>query len=128
MPAPLTPAQQLRVNEIRELERVVARVKRLVGELEANRAGRPAVIADLSNSIERELSQLRRRAVGADLESLGDVAGTLSVLAGRTGGGIQLKIRGLTEGLQGLETEIEGALRVAMAPATRPSSGGPATR
>lgn len=123
----LTPAQQARVQEIRDLERVVANVKRLVGELESNRAGRASVIAELSARIERELAQLRRRAVAADLETLGDRAGTLSVLAGRTGGGLQLKIRGLTEGVQSLEIELGGALRIAMTPVARPSMRGPAT-
>ncbi len=125
MAGPLSPAQQARILEIRDFERVVAHVKRLVGELESNRAARSTVIAELSSRIERELAQLRRRAVAADLENLGDRAGTLSVVAGRTGGGLQLKLRALTEGVQSLETELAGALRIAMTP-PRSSTSGPA--
>jgi len=107
-------ALQERVATINGFQHTVAHVKRLVTDLDGSRAAPLAVINNLCASIERELSQLRQRALVTDMSTLGDMAGSMSVLAGRSIG-IALKIRGLTEGVQSLEFELDAALAKAFA-------------
>ena len=107
-------ALQERVVTIDGFQRTVAHVKRLVADLDGSRAAPLAVINNLCSSIERELSQLRQRALVTDMSTVGDMAGSMSVLAGRSIG-IALKIRGLTEGVQSLEFELDAALAKALA-------------
>lgn len=105
---------QERIAAINGFQRSVEHVKHLVAELDGSRAATMAVITNLCASIERELSQLRQRALATDMSTLGDMAGSMSVLAGRSIG-IALKIRGLTEGVQSLEFELTAALARALA-------------
>jgi len=105
---------QERIAAINGFQRSVEHVKHLVAELDGSRAATMAVITNLCASIERELSQLRQRALATDMSTLGDMAGSMSVLAGRSIG-IALKIRGLTEGVQSLEFELAAALARALA-------------
>ena len=123
MPGPLTPNQQRRVDEIRGFIQTVEKVKRLVADLESSRAMKSTVIDNLCDSIARQLSQLRQRAMSANVGTVADRAGSLSVLAGRRGGGLSLKIRGLTEGMQGLELQLAGALKAALKPDDKPDAG-----
>jgi len=103
---------------IQGFQRTVEHVKHLVAELDGSRAASMNVINNYSASIERELSQLRQRALVTDMGALGDMAGSMSVLAGRSIG-IALKIRGLTEGVQSLEFELGAALAKALASAAQ---------
>ena len=105
---------QERIAAINGFQRSVEHVKHLVAELDGSRAAPMATITNLCASIERELSQLRQRALVTDMSTLGDMAGSMSVLAGRSIG-IPLKIRGLTEGVQSLEFELAAALAKALA-------------
>ncbi len=50
-----------------------------------------------------------------DVGTIGDVAGAMSVMAGR-GGGINMKIRGLTDGVNSLGMQLEMALKQALTP------------
>jgi hypothetical protein len=110
-------ADQIRqVEEIQDYQRVADRVKHLVTELEANRAGQTRTIQHLCEKIANETSQMRQRALSSGIGTIADVAGTMSVMAGR-GGGILLKIRGLADGVNSLQMQLEAALRRAMTPA-----------
>lgn len=106
--------QQRRVDEILAHMRTVEKVKRLVAELESNRAARSMIIDGICSNIERELSQIRQRALTSNIGTLGDQAGALAVLAGRGGAGVQIKIRGLGEGLNGIVMQLDQALKTAM--------------
>ena len=106
--------QQRRVDEILAHLRTVDKVKHLVAELESNRAARSMIIDGICSNIERELSQMRQRALTANIGTLGDQAGALAVLVGRGGAGVQIKIRGLSEGLTGIVMQLDQALKVAM--------------
>ena len=122
--ARLTPVQQERITTIRGFQRTVEQVKRLVAELDGSRAASTNVITNLCSSIERHLSQMRQRAIATDMSVLGDTAGALSVLAGRPVG-IALKIRGLGEGVQSMEIELQGALDRVLAEAKEGSDEPP---
>lgn len=100
---------QERIATINGFQHTVEHVKHLVAELDGSRAASTNVITNLCSSIERHLSQMRQRAIATDMSVLGDTAGALSVLAGRPVG-IALKIRGLGEGVQSMEIELQGAL------------------
>jgi hypothetical protein len=109
-------ADQVRqVEAIQEYQRVADRLKHLVAELEANRAGQTRTIQQLCEKIANETSQMRQRALSSGIGTIADVAGTMSVMAGR-GGGILLKIRGLADGVNSLQMQLEAALRHAMTP------------
>lgn len=117
----LSVVQQERITAIQGFQRTVEHVKHLVAELDSSRAAPISAINNLCSSIERELSQLRQRAMVADMGTLADLAGTLSVMAGRSVG-IALKIRGLGEGVQSLELELDSALAKALASAKGPAA------
>lgn len=114
--AKISPNQQRRIDLILEFQRVVDHVKGLVAELDSNRAARAVIINNICGSIARDLSQLRQKAMTANVGTLGDVAGALAVLAARTGGGINFKIRGLLEGVNSLNMQLEQSLKAAMTP------------
>lgn len=109
-------ADQIRkVEEIEDYQRVADRVKHLVTELEANRAGQTRTIQQLCEKIANETSQMRQRALSSGIGTIADVAGAMSVMAGR-GGGVLLKIRGLADGVNSLQMQLEAALRHARTP------------
>src|SRR5438309_1947772 len=111
MASKLTAEQQRRVDEILQFQRTVEHVAKLVAELEGNRAAKSSFIDNLCETIARELSQMRQRALTANIGTLGDVAGAMSVMAGR-GGGIFMKIRGLNDGLTSLRMQLDETLTV----------------
>lgn len=109
-------ADQVRqIEEIQDYQRVADRVKHLVTELEANRAGQTRTIQQLCEKIANETAQMRQRALSSGIGTIADVAGAMSVMAGR-GGGILLKIRGLADGVNSLQMQLEAALKRAMTP------------
>jgi len=71
-PAKLTADQLRRIEEIDEFQRAADHLKRLVTELEANRAGQTRTIQQLSEKIAHEASQMRQRALTANV---GTIAG-----------------------------------------------------
>jgi hypothetical protein len=113
--AKLTPDQQRRAEEIQEFLRSVDHVAKLVAELEGNRAAKAMYIGNICSTIARELSQMRQRALSSGVGTIADVAGAMSVMAGR-GGGIAMKIRGLTDGVHSLRMQLDQALKHATAP------------
>src|SRR5438094_89833 len=92
MASKLTAEQQRRVDEILQFQRTVEHVAKLVAELEGNRAAKSSFIDNLCETIARELSQMRQRALTANIGTLGDVAGAMSGMAGRGGGVAPLAI------------------------------------
>jgi len=117
----LTVDQQRRVAEIQEYLKITERVKRLVTELEANRAAQPNVLKGICETIARDLSQMRQRALTSNIGTIADVAGAMSVMAAR-GGGVNMKVRGLADGVNSLTMQLEHALKVASTP--EPKRGG----
>ena len=111
----LTADQIRRIEEIEEFQRAVDHLKRLVTELEGNRAGQTRTIQQLSEKIANEASQLRQRALTANVGTIADVAGTMSVMAGR-GGGINMKIRALADSVGSLYLQLDAAMKHAMTP------------
>jgi len=111
----LTAEQARRIEEIEEFQRAADHLKRLVTELEGNRAGQTRTIQQLSEKIANEASQMRQRALTANIGTIADVAGTMSVMAGR-GGGINMKIRALAESVNSLYIQLDAAMKHALAP------------
>jgi hypothetical protein len=112
----LSANQQRKVDTIHQYQMVVVQVKRLVAELDGNRAARAKIIDNICASLARQLSQLRQRAMTAPVGTVGDIAGALAVLAARGGSGLAFKIRGLHEGVNSLNMQLEAALKSAMEP------------
>lgn len=111
----LSAEQAQRVELIQGLQRILDRVKRLVAELEANRNAKPTVTDGICGTIARELAQMRQRAVRGNVGTLGDLAGALSVLTKRSAG-VNVKLRGLAEGMVALTMQLDLSLRAAMRP------------
>jgi hypothetical protein len=109
--------QKLTPNQVRQIEliqgfiRNVDHVKKLVGELEGNRAARPVIINNICGAIARELSQMRQRALSANVGTLADTAGGLAVLASRQGSGLNFKLRALAEGVNSLMIQLDQSLK-----------------
>jgi len=121
----LTANQLRRIEEIQGFMTALAHVKKLVLELDSSRAARVQVIQGVSSQIARELSQMRQRAIRANIGTLADVAGSLSLTAGRSQG-LQMKLRILHEGIVSLGFQLEHALKDASTPeAKKPSQQTP---
>src|SRR3989449_10149611 len=111
--------QKQSANQIRRIEelphyvRTVDHVKKLISELESNRAAKPKIIDGICGNIARELSHMRQRALTANLGTLPDVAGTLAIVANRAGTGIMMKVRALADGVNSMTMQLDQALRIA---------------
>jgi hypothetical protein len=121
-PPKLTPNQLRRIEELEGFLRSVSLVRKLVTELESNRAARPQLLEDISSRISRELSKVRQRAVAANVGTLADVAGSLATMAKRSQG-LLMKIRGLKDGVASLEFQLDRALAQARTPEEPRPSG-----
>ena len=102
-----------RIEELQGYVRTVDHVKKLVAELESNRAAKPKILANICGNIARELGHMRQRALTANLGTLPDVAGSLAVVAGRAGTGIMMKVRALHDGINSLTMQLDQALKMA---------------
>lgn len=102
-----------RIEELQHFVRTVDHVRKLVAELESNRAAKPSIINGLCSTIARELSQMRQRALTANVGTLADVAGTLGVVAGRQGTGMNLKLRALADGVNSMTMQLDQAMKAA---------------
>lgn len=111
----LTPIQMQRVTLIEGFIKTVNTVKKLVGDLEANRAARAQILQEMCARISRELSRMRQRALGANVGTVADVAGSLSTMATRNQG-LLMKIRGLKDGVASLTFQLDRALVQAQTP------------
>ena len=111
-----TANQVRRIEELQGYVRTVDHVKKMVSELESNRAANPKIINNICGSIARELSHMRQRALTANLGTLPDVAGQLAIVAGRAGTGINMKVRALAEGVNSMTIQLDQALKMAHEP------------
>ena len=117
-----SPNQLRRIEELQHYVRTLDHVRKLVAELESNRAAKASIINGVCNQIARELSHMRQRALTANLGTVPDVAGSLAVVAARVGTGLNMKIRALADGMNSLTLQIDQALKVAHeAPPEKPT-------
>ena len=105
-----------RIEELQGYVRTVDHVRKLVAELEANRAAKPKIINGICGNIARELSHMRQRALTANLGTLPDVAGQLAVVANRAGTGINMKVRALADGVNSMTIQLDQSLKSAHEP------------
>jgi len=105
--------QMRRIEELQGYVRTVDHVKKLVAELEANRAAKPKIINNICGTIARELSHMRQRALTANLGTLPDVAGQLAIVANRAGTGLNMKVRALADGVNSMTIQLDQALKTA---------------
>ncbi len=111
----LSPNQQRKVDEITEIQKTVSHVRTLVAELESNRAAKTTIVTNLCSTIARELSQMRQRLLTTPIGTIADIAGALSIMASRTGG-LNMKLRGLADGVNSMDMQLDQALKAAMVP------------
>lgn len=93
--------------------RTLDHVRKMVAELEANRAAKPKIIDGICGNIARELSHMRQRALTANLGTLPDVAGQLAIVANRAGTGINMKVRALADGVNSMTIQLDQSLKMA---------------
>ncbi len=105
-----------RIEELQGYVRTVDHVRKLVAELEANRAAKPKIINGICGNIARELSHMRQRALTANLGTLPDTAGQLAVVANRAGTGINMKVRALADGVNSMTIQLDQSLKSAHEP------------
>jgi hypothetical protein len=108
-----TANQVRRIEELQAFVRTVDHVKKMVAELESNRAANPKIINNICGTIARELGHMRQRALTANLGTLPDVAGSLAIVAGRPGTGINMKVRALADGVNSMTMQLDQALKQA---------------
>lgn len=108
-----TANQIRRIEELQGYVRTVDHVRKMVAELEANRAAKPKVLNSICGNIARELSHMRQRALTANLGTLPDVAGQLAIVANRAGTGINMKVRALADGVNSMTIQLDQALKMA---------------
>jgi hypothetical protein len=111
----LTPMQMQRVEQITGFLKTVHLVKKLVGDLEANRAARPQFLQEICARISREMFRMRIRAAGANVGTVADTAGQLATMATRSTG-LLMKIRGLKDGIASLTFQLDRSLVQAQTP------------
>jgi hypothetical protein len=109
----LTADQQRRIDGIMELQKTAAHVRTLVAELESNRAAKATIVAGICSNIARELSQMRQRMLTGPIGTVADIAGSLAIMASRTGG-LNMKLRGLADGVNSIDMQLDQALKSVM--------------
>jgi len=107
----LSAAAQAQFNFLQSLTPQFDRIHRLVEEMASLRLDEARV-----RSLTRQLDQLKTQAASLSLAPLADTFGMMSMLA-RRGGGMQMKVRGLREGMASLKINHEGAVRAIQAKA-----------
>jgi len=106
-------SQIRRIEELQQYVRSVDKVRKLIAELEANRAAKLSILNGICGNIARELSQMRQRALTANLGTLPDVAGSLALVASRAGTGLMMKVRALHDGMTSMTMQLDQALKQA---------------
>lgn len=106
----LTPRQLSQIAVLEVLPPKFEQINRIVEEMAGLRADEAMV-----RRLCRMLDESKSAASGMGLPALADTLGMMSSLARRTGG-LQMKVRGLREGLGSLKINFEGAWRAATTP------------
>ena len=103
----LTARQQSQLALLRTLQPRFEQMRRLIEEIAGLRA---------DDSVVRRLCRLldatRAAADGVGLNAMAETMGVMGTMA-RRGGGMQMKIQGLRDGLRSLKINFEGAVREA---------------
>jgi len=107
--------QQRQIDAILLLQKTCAKTRAIVVELDSSRAAKPSVINNLCGMIAREMQQMRQRLLTAPVGTVADICGSLSIMASRSGG-IAMKIRGLLDGLNSIDMQLDQALKTASKP------------
>ena len=110
----LTSAQHAQLAFLGTLPAKFERIHRQIEEIASMRADDTQV-----RNLCRFLDESRNQAGTLNLGPLADTFGRMSMMA-RRGGGLQMKVRGLREGLVSLRTNFEGAHRAASTPLAQP--------
>ena len=111
----LSASQQRRIDQITELQKIVDHTKATVKELESSRAAKMSVINNLSGMIAREMQQMRQKMLASPVGTVGDLAGNLSIVAGRSAG-LNVKIRALNDGINSINMQLDQAMKMALQP------------
>lgn len=106
----LSNQQHLRQSVLDALPKRFDQMHRLIEEIAGLRADE-----SVSRRLCRILDESRAAANAAGMKALTETMGTMSMLA-RRNSGLQMKIRGLREGLASLKINFEGAVRAASIP------------
>ena len=106
----LTPRQLAQVAVLETLPPRFEQVHRMVEEMAALRGDEA-----LTRRLARMLDESKAATNALGLTGLSETLGMMGMLARRTGG-LQMKVRGLREGLGSLKINYEGALRLASTP------------
>jgi hypothetical protein len=106
----LTPRQLSQITVLEVLPPKFEQINRIIEEMAGLRADEAMV-----RRLCRMLDESKSAASGMGLPALADTLGMMSSLARRTGG-LQMKVRGLREGLGSLKINFEGAWRAATTP------------
>src|SRR5258708_11438788 len=106
----LTPRQQSQLALLHTLPPRFEQMHRLIEEIAGLRAD-----DSVARRLCRMLDASKSASDGVGLNAMAETMGVMSTMA-RRGGGMQMKIQGLREGLRSLKTNYEGARREASAP------------
>ena len=107
----LSARQQSQMALLRTLPPRFEQMHRLIEEIAGLRAD-----DSVSRRLCRLLDATKSAADGVGLNAMAETMGVMSTMA-RRGGGMQMKIQGLRDGLRSLKINFEGALREATTPA-----------
>lgn len=110
MAVKLTSRQQAQLAILTPLPRRFEQLHRMIEEMGVLRADE-----SVQRRLVRNLDELKSQVGGIGLSALAETLGVMSMLARRTGG-LQMRVRGLREGLVSLKINYEGALRAATTP------------
>lgn len=111
MAVKLTSRQQAQLAFLETLPAKLQRAHTVIEQMGAMRVD-DAVVRGFT----RLLDEIKANAQALGLTGLAETAGTMGVIARRSGGGLQMKVRGLRELLGSLKINYEGALRAASTP------------
>lgn len=106
----LSPRQQAQLAILEPLPRRLEHLHRMIEEMASLRADEA-----LQRQLARNLDELKAQTNSMGLTPLAETFGTMSMIARRSGG-LQMRVRGLREGLASLKINYEGALRAATTP------------
>lgn len=115
----LTPRQLAQVAVLETLPPRFEQIHRMVEEMAALRGDEA-----LTRRLARMLDESKAATNALGLTGLAETLGTMGMLARRTGG-LQMKVRGLREGLASLKINYEGAWRAATTPEAEPNASSP---
>jgi hypothetical protein len=109
MPGKLSPKAQIKLAALQDFSHKIQHVYALVEQFAADRSGKNADI--LAMSIKRSFAQLKRDFMGAGMDSLSQLAGSMEMAAGRSSSQ-PTKSRILRDGVGSLKFQVELEQRV----------------